>query len=63
MGVIISDFEVVMEPPPAGEAEAAAGETPAAGTGSEAPASGVTPDDVRRVVRHRERRRARLWAH
>jgi hypothetical protein len=57
MGVIIDDFEVVVEaPPPVGGAAAPTPERP-----KEAP--GLSPDDVRHVVATREGRAARLFAH
>lgn len=57
MSVIINDFEVVVEPPPERPGPAAA-ETPAA----PAPET-LRPDDVRRVMRRRSQRLARVWAH
>jgi hypothetical protein len=62
MGVIVSEFEVVTEPPPAG-AEGAAGPAASGAEPAPQPALGATPDDVRRVMSHRERRMRRLWAH
>lgn len=56
MGVIIDDFEVVVEAPPA----------PAAGGGAAAPADkppGPTPEDVRTILDLRCEREARVCAH
>jgi len=58
MTVIIHDFEVIAEPPPAtagegGEATAAAAPAPA----------GPTPADLRWVMEAHVRRCRRLWAH
>jgi hypothetical protein len=63
MGVIVNELEVIAETPAAdagGAAETAAG---AAEAEAQRSASGSTPDDVRCIVRHHERRRRRLWAH
>jgi len=60
MTVIIHDFEVVTEPPPAGAGEGG----DAAAAASEAPAAaGPTPEDVRFVMETHHRRCRRLWAH
>ena len=63
MGVIVNELEVVTEPPPAGAAgavvDAGAAEAPQAPEGP----GGPTPDDVRRIARHHDRRQRRLWAH
>jgi hypothetical protein len=57
MGVIIDDFEVVAErQAPPGEAPPPAPPTPP-------PVSGPNPEDVRHIVRTREQREARLFAH
>jgi len=60
MTVIIHDFEVIAEPPPA-----TAGEEGGAGAAAAAaPAStGPTPADLRFVMETQERRCRRLWAH
>ena len=63
MTVIIHDFEVIAEPPPA-TAEAAGAEGDAAAAASAAPgSSGPTPTDVRFVIETHGRRCLRLWAH
>lgn len=63
MTVIIHDFEVIAEPPPATAGEAG-GETGGAAAASEAPGStGPTPTDVRFVIETHQRRCRRLWAH
>lgn len=57
MGVIIDDFEVVSEAPaPPGEAPQPAPQTPQ-------PSPGPSPEDVRYIVRSRDQRAARLFAH
>ncbi|MGH9239141.1 MAG: hypothetical protein ACRD3G_13960 [Vicinamibacterales bacterium] len=57
MGVIIDDFEVVAErQSPPGEAPAPPPPTPSS-------AGGPNPEDVRYIVRTREQREARLFAH
>ena len=61
MGVVIDEFDVVVEnPPPVPSEEAGAG-------GSARPAqpqgSGLSPEDVRFVVERRDARAARLFAH
>ena len=57
MGVIIDDFEVVTErSAPPGEAATPAPQTPP-------PSVGPTPEDVRYIVRSRDERAARLFAH
>jgi|GEM_PF-7016697 len=61
MGVIVNELEVITEPPPAGAADEAA--SAAATTSAPQPSAGPTPDDVRRIVRHWEMRRRRVWAH
>lgn len=60
MGVVIDDFEVVVESPPP---------VPASG-GAEGPArpaepqgKGLTPEDVRFVIEQRDARAARVFAH
>lgn len=62
MTVIIHDFEVVTEPPPATAGDAGeAGEAPTSAQGSAA--AGPTPADVRFVMETHRRRSRRLWAH
>lgn len=62
MTVIIHDFEVVTEPPPATTGEA--GDTGDAQPSAEAAAAaGPTPADVRFVMETHRRRSRRLWAH
>lgn len=56
MGVIINDFEVMMEPPPA-PADSAP-RTPAA-----APPAPLAPQDMVDVIRHQGERQARIRAH
>jgi hypothetical protein len=56
MAVVIHEFEVVAEKPPA---EEQAGAAPAAGT----PAPSSTPHDIERIVRRLSERLARVRAH
>lgn len=58
MAVIIDDFEVVVEPPPA---EPGADAAPQPQKRPETP--GTTPQDVRDVMRAERARCARLYAH
>jgi hypothetical protein len=55
MAVIINDFEVLVEPP-------AAPQQAGAGAAAPAPAPRLRPEEIERIVRHFERRRARLRA-
>lgn len=57
MGVIINDFEVMLEPPPA-PTDSAPG-TPAAA----APSAPLAPQDMVDVIRHQGERQARIRAH
>lgn len=65
MTVIIHDFEVIAEPPPAaaGEAAGAEGDAAAAAASAAPGSSGPTPTDVRFVIETHRRRCLRLWAH
>jgi hypothetical protein len=54
MAVIINDFEVVVDPPPPAPGADAVQPPP--------PAPPLRPDEIERIVRHFERRRARLHA-
>lgn len=59
MSVLINEIEIV--PPPAAEAGA---EAPAQRAGESQEGGGrLTAGDVLTLVRNRERRQARLWAH
>ncbi len=55
MPIIINEFEIVPAPP----AEEAA---PDQSTPEPSPAEALRPEDVERVIEHRDLRRARLWA-
>ena len=58
MGVIINEFDVVVEQPPEEPEAAAAG--PA---GPSADESAPVPEDIRSILRRKEERDARLYAH
>ena len=58
MAVIINDFEVVAEPPPA-EEKAEGGQQ----EGSSAQAKGPTPHEIEHIIERGRERRTRLWAH
>jgi hypothetical protein len=55
MPVVINEFEVVAEPPPAGPAQAAAEAPP--------PRPALAAQEVERLLRHEEERALRVWAH
>jgi hypothetical protein len=54
MTVIVNDFEVVAEPPPASESPA--------GSGASAPPEGPTPHEVELINRRQHERAARVHA-
>ena len=56
MAVVISDFEVVVEPPPGEPAQAPAGESAAQGVV-------LTPQEMELLLERQEERAARLRAH
>lgn len=56
MAVIINDFEIVVDPPQPQANGAATAEQPQGGLPV------LRPEDIERIVRHFERRRARLHA-
>jgi hypothetical protein len=58
MGVIIDDFEIVPETKPA-----PSGETPQPAPQKPVPVAGPNPEDVRYIVRSRDDRALRLFAH
>jgi hypothetical protein len=58
MGVIIDDFEIVPESKPA-----PAGETPPPAPQTPAPVAGANPEDIRFIIRTRDERALRLFAH
>ena len=57
MAVIINDFEVVAEPPPAEEPSGEAQE------GQSGDGKGLTPREIERIIERQCEREARLWAH
>jgi hypothetical protein len=61
MGVVIDEFEVVVENPPSVPAEEAGAAGPA--RPAQPKGSGLSPEDVRFVVERRDARAARLFAH
>jgi hypothetical protein len=61
MAVVIDEFEVVVEPPPA--VPAAEGGAEAPGRPAQPPGSGLKPEDVRFLIDRRDARAARLFAH
>jgi hypothetical protein len=60
MGVVIDDFEVVVESPPPVPAPGGA-EGP--GRPAQPQGAGLKPEDVRFVIERRDARAARLFAH
>jgi hypothetical protein len=55
MPVVINEFEVVAEPPPAAPAQPAAEAPP--------PRPSLAAQEVERLLRHEEERALRVWAH
>ena len=58
MPVVINEFEIVTEPPPASEEAGGPGPQPE----ETAPSEVLRPEDVVRIYQHHRQRMARIWA-